>query len=57
MAEPKIDHDRSTSIIDENIGSLEVFVADAEQMEAVYGMAQSTEERDEPRPRPGVSNA
>ena len=57
LTEAKVDHDWSSSIVDEDIRSLEVFVADTEQVEAVDGVTQSANEGDELGPGPRCADA
>lgn len=57
LTEAKVDHHRSTSIVDEDVGSLEVFVTDTEQVEAVDGVAKPANEGDELGPGPGCADA
>lgn len=57
LAEAEIDQNGSTAVIDENVRSLEVFVADTQKVEAVDGVTQPTEEGYEFRPSPWCANA
>jgi len=47
MAETKVDKRWAADRIDKDVGSLEVFVRDAECMKAMYRHAQSPEEGDQ----------
>jgi len=47
MAEAKVNEGWAADRIDKDVGSLEVFVRDAECMKAMYRHAQSSEEGDQ----------